>query len=442
MAKNKSIIYVCADCGGEHYNWEGRCRFCQAWNTLKEFNDEKIRQAETSGKVRETQTFNQVASDGISTKLVTGIKEFDRVLGDGIVQGSVILLGGDPGIGKSTLLLQVAHLLSNRNRTLYISGEESLAQLKIRAARIFALDSPLQILNETSIPNIVETIRQIKPQVVIIDSIQTMYHPDYPSTPGSIVQVRECSLRLQQLAKKENVSIILVGHITKEGTVAGPKTLEHLVDVVLYLEGEKYHNIRILRGVKNRFGDVSESGLFEMQNNGLIEISNPSKIFLSEMVQAPGSVIAATLEGRRPILVEIQALVKKTVFGYPKRTSAGFDLNRLQLLIAVLEKRAGVNLENSDVFLNIVGGLKIKEPAIDLAIITAIASAKNNQIISDHYVFWGEVGLVGEIRLTVSEKLRSDEAIRLGYAPWPKTKTINELLSKLSLINKNAILAH
>ncbi|KKQ87664.1 MAG: repair protein radA protein, partial [Berkelbacteria bacterium GW2011_GWA2_38_9] len=273
-----------------------------------------------------------------------------------------------------------------------------------------------------------------KPELVIIDSIQTMYHPDYPSTPGSIVQVRECSLRMQQLAKKENISIILVGHITKDGTVAGPKTLEHLVDVVLYLEGEKYHNIRILRAVKNRFGDISESGLFEMQNNGFIEISNPSKIFLSEKIQAPGSVIAVTLEGRRPILVEVQALVKKTVFGYPQRTSSGFDLNRLQLLIAVLEKRAGVDLANADVFLNIVGGLKIKEPAVDLAIITAITSAKNNLIIPDDYVFWGEVGLVGEIRQTISEKLREDETVRLGYTRWPKTKTIRELLSNLKLI--------
>lgn len=434
MAKSKSTIYVCSECGGEHYNWEGKCRFCNAWNTLKEFAPSSQAQSEVLGILQEPQTFDQVSSDGLSKKFITKMTEFDRVLGGGIVQGSVVLLGGDPGIGKSTLLLQISNILSSTHRTLYISGEESLSQLKIRASRIAALASPLQILNETSIPNIIETIHQKKPELVIIDSIQTMYHPDYPSTPGSIVQVRECSLRLQQLAKKENISIILVGHITKDGTVAGPKTLEHLVDVVLYLEGEKYHNIRILRAVKNRFGDISESGLFEMQNNGFIEISNPSKIFLSEKIQAPGSVIAVTLEGRRPILVEVQALVKKTVFGYPQRTSSGFDLNRLQLLIAVLEKRAGVDLANADVFLNIVGGLKIKEPAVDLAIIIAITSAKNNIVIPDDYVFWGEVGLVGEIRQTISEKLREDETVRLGYTRWPKTKTIKELLSNLKLI--------
>lgn len=440
MVKRESTIYVCSNCGEEFIQWEGKCRSCSSWNSLKEFKiDSSFTSSQKQGKVKDPLTLDQIGVDQSFARITTGINEFDRVSGGGIVSGSVILLGGDPGIGKSTLLLQIVDALSKNSLDLtsqaifYISGEESLHQLKIRATRIGAEHSPIRFLNETSLLNIQETILHFKPSTVIIDSIQTLYHPEFPSTPGSIVQVRECSLRLQQLAKAENITIILVGHINKDGMVAGPKTLEHLVDVVLYLEGEKYHNIRILRSVKNRFGDISESGLFEMGQQGMIEIKNPSEIFLSEKIEASGSVITALLEGRRPILIEIQALVKKTIFGYPQRTSSGMDINRLNLLLAVLEKRTGIDLSSFDVFINVVGGIKIKEPAADLAIILAIVSAKKEMQIDNKLVIWGEVGLAGEIRKVILEKERIRETERLGYTTPPSAKRIQDFFTSLGI---------
>lgn len=438
MPKTKSTTYICQSCGGEHFSWQGRCQFCGEWNTLKEFK-ESFGNSFASSNIGEIQTPSdlfeiQIMSD---IRIETSISEFDRVLGGGIINGSIILIGGDPGIGKSTLLLQAASNLADKyspEKIIYISGEESLSQIKNRATRLNLNNSHLNLLNETNLPNIIETLTYQKPKVVIIDSIQTIYEPSFPSTPGSLVQVRECALRLQQFSKKENIAIILVGHITKDGNVAGPKILEHLVDAVLYLEGERYHNIRILRGIKNRFGSISESGLFEMTEKGFIEILNPSQIFLSEKIHSSGSVVSATIEGRRPFLIEVQALVKKTIFGYPKRTSSGYDLNRLQLLLAVIEKKAGIDLNNYDIYINIVGGLKIKEPAIDLAIICAIVSTNKDITIDDKLVIWGEIGLSGEIRRVLLEKERINETTKLGYHYFEKTNTIYEFLKRLNLL--------
>jgi len=352
--------------------------------------------------------------------------EFNRVLGGGIVQGSLIILGGDPGIGKSTLLLQVASKIKNM---LYISGEESAEQIKLRFDRLGLSSKTLKILSEISLQNIIATIEKEKPEVVIVDSIQTVYSNDFPSTPGSIVQVRECALRLQQYAKTRHTTVILVGHVTKEGTVAGPRTLEHLVDVVLYLEGDRFQEHRILRSVKNRFGATDEIGIFEMTELGLKEVTNPSGLLLKEKVgDVAGSAVSATVEGSRSILVEIQALTTTTVFGYPQIRSSGFDLNRLQLLIAVLQKRAGLNLSNQDVFINIVGGINIKEPSVDLAVALAIASSFKGKPLSDKLCIFGEVGLSGEIRKVTFLEKRQNEAKRLGYSEFIKVKTLESAI--------------
>ncbi len=420
-----NIIYVCESCGNEFPVWSGKCSACGAWNSLKEFKPTAIKAGKRAQPAQVT-LFDKIKTTGLE-RTSTKFAEVDRVLGGGIVSGSVILIGGEPGIGKSTLLMQVA---SKINKVLYVSGEESPAQLKIRADRL-GIKSNNALLVETDVNIISATIEEMKPSLAVIDSIQTMFDETYPSTAGSLVQVRECALKLQQLAKRSGVPIVLVGHVTKEGTVAGPRTLEHLVDVVLYLEGERYHENRILRTVKNRFGATDEIGIFQMGETGLVEVKNPSQVFLKERLAVAGSVVTATIEGTRPLLVEIQALTTPTVFGYPRRTASGFDLNRLQLLIAVLIKRAGINLSGQDVYVNVVGGFKLREPACDLAVAAAIASAYKNKQIKDKYCIFGELGLSGEIRPVLASEKRAKEASRLGFAQTVKNKIINKVLEEI-----------
>lgn len=420
------IIFVCSNCGEEYLRWQGKCDNCGNWNTLKEFRNPKsdIRKSAIR-KISEPIDLAEVTIKNFG-RIKTKIGEFDRVLGGGIVPGSVILLGGDPGIGKSTLLLQVATKL---DQVLYVSGEESAQQLKMRFDRLKLNSKTLQVLSDINLAAIIDTTQSKKYKTIIVDSIQTLYSDDFPSTPGSIVQVRECALKLQQLAKTTGITVILIGHVTKEGSVAGPRILEHLVDVVLYLEGEHFHNNRILRGAKNRFGATDEIGIFEMNEGGLIEVTNPSKLFLEERLKnIPGTTVTATVEGTRSFLVEVQALTATTVFGYPQRRASGFDLNRLQLLIAVLQKRANLNISNQDVFINIVGGVKIKEPAVDLAVALAIASAFKGKAIDSKFCVFGELGLSGEIRKVTQNDKRVSEAKRLGFNKFVNSKTIEGLI--------------
>lgn len=427
--KKKNTIYVCSECGEEFSKWSGMCENCKNWNTLKEFKVDSFKtNSNKKAQVSEISNLGKIKKTNFS-RLKSNIYEFDRVLGGGIVPGSVILLGGDPGIGKSTLTAQV---ISNIKDALYISGEESLEQIKLRVDRLNIKNKDLSVVCETDIDSIIKTITKNNSSLVIIDSIQTMYSESFPSTPGSMVQVRECGLRLQNIAKKLKIPIIMIGHVTKSGNVAGPKILEHLVDVVLYLEGERYHNNRILRAQKNRFGSIDEIGVFEMEERGMVEVKNPSKLFLEEKNKdISGSVVAVTVEGNRPILVEVQALVSKTNFGYPKRTTSGFDLNRLNLIIAILSQRGRVNLGNYDVYINIVGGLKVKDPGIDLAIAIAIVSAYVKKSVANNYAFFGELGLSGEIRKVKFDKKRTNEAKRLGFKKINHDKYLGILISKL-----------
>lgn len=433
MRKKDKAIFVCNSCGNETLRWQGKCPYCNEWNTLKEvkIQSAKGKNKRASGEAAKAVKLNTI-ENGNFKRISAGIREVDRVLGNGIVPGSIILLSGDPGIGKSTLLLQLSANFSNSLDVLYVSGEESAGQVKMRTDRLGLKTNKMHFLAETDVDNIITEIANTKAQICIIDSIQTMFDSNYPSTPGSIVQVRECALKFQQLAKSSNIPIILVGHVTKDGEIAGPKTLEHLVDVVLYLEGERYHNTRILRGVKNRFGATDEIGIFEMAEQGLKEIDNPSEIFLKERLETvPGSVVTATIEGTRPFLVEIQALTNRTNFGYPRRACSGLDFNRLQLLIAVLQKRAGLNLSDQDIYINVVGGFKIKEPAVDLAVCLAIASAYGNKKIESNFSVFGEVGLSGEIRTVAQEAKRENESKRLGFNKVIKSKTLKGALTEV-----------
>jgi DNA repair protein RadA/Sms len=435
MAKNE-IMFVCSSCGEEYIKWQGKCDVCSEWGTLKEF---KIGKESNRNNYREKSQVSEVVTlENVKItdfkRVSTKIGEFDRVLGGyakndsagGIVPGSVILLGGDPGIGKSTLLLQVA---SNLEDVLYVTGEESVEQIKMRFDRLGLVSPSLKLLAETDLNAIQTVINKEKPKLVVIDSIQTIYSADFPSTPGSIVQVRECAMRLQHFAKSSHTSVILVGHVTKDGTVAGPRILEHLVDVVLYLEGEDFQNTRIIRGVKNRFGATDEIGIFEMDEYGLHGIDNPSKMFLQErLMNVPGSVVTATIEGTRALLVEVQALTTGSNFGFPQRRCTGFDLNRLQLIIAVLQKRAGLDLANQDVFINIAGGFKIKETAIDLAVAVAIASSLKNVPVRDGMCIFGEIGLSGEIRSVPFDKKRLNESERMGFVKKISGKDIKDVV--------------
>lgn len=439
MAKKQvqKTVFVCGTCGEEYVQWQGKCANCGEWNTLKEF---KLASAPAFLGKGNGELVQPVALKSVNTdqwpRLSAGFSEVDRVLGGGIVPGSVILLGGDPGIGKSTLLLQVADGLAANHKVLYVSGEESMEQIKLRALRLKVDSDQIQLFASTELGQILQAILDLKPDLVVIDSIQTMYDGNLPSTPGSIVQVRETAIQLQRLAKQTKVPIVLVGHITKDGTVAGPRTLEHLVDVVLYLEGEPEQDLRVLRAVKNRFGDATETGLFRMLETGLEEVKNSAAFLLQERVAAPGSALSVILEGSRPVLIEVQALTVPTVFGYPRRTASGFDLNRLNLLLAVLQRRAGIDLSNQDVFINVVGGLKIKDPGLDAAICLSLVSAKKNQPLDAKLVVCGEVGLLGEVRTVFKQERRSKAVEALGYRMAPPEKELSKLIHRISKPNQ------
>ncbi|MCD5405164.1 MAG: DNA repair protein RadA [Desulfotomaculum sp.] len=407
-------VFVCQECGNKSPKWLGKCPVCNSWNTFTE------EQMFTKHTVLDNSALNQpvLISDlafSEQRRHVTGISEFDRVLGGGAVPGSLVLIGGDPGIGKSTLLLQVAASLSKQNKVIYISGEESLAQIGIRSKRLHIDATNLYIVCETDIEAILSHLKNISPKAVIIDSIQTMTCRDINSVPGSIVQIRETTIRLMHYAKKYGTCIFIIGHVTKEGTLAGPKILEHMVDTVLYFEGERHQSFRILRTVKNRFGSTNEVGIFEMCDSGLKEVLNPSSVFIEQnKFDVPGSVIVASIEGTRPILVEIQALVTPTSFGMPRRMTAGVDQNRVALIMAVLEKRVGLNIASFDAYVNVVGGVKLLEPAVDLAIATALASSFKDKPVLDNMVVIGEIGLTGEIRQVSAIQRRLKEACKMG----------------------------
>jgi len=421
MAKSNSK-FICNNCGAEFLRWQGKCSSCNEWESLQEVKvapNQKLRSVGTKGgSAVQIQSLDKVDSKNFE-RIKTNITEFDRVLGGGVVLGSLVLLGGDPGIGKSTLLLQsLVGISQNKNvsKILYVSGEESAQQIKLRAERLKIKNEKIFLLAENDLETILATIEMEKPNLVIIDSIQTVYSPEIASASGSIVQVKNATENLMRAAKTTNVPVFIIGHVTKEGGIAGPKTLEHLVDVVLYLEGDRYQSFRILRGIKNRFGKTSEVGIFEMEEEGMVEVKNPSKVFLEERLEgASGVAVSSIIEGNRPFLVEIQALCAKSYFGYPKRTASGIDLNRLNLLIAIIEKRAGLDMGQYDVYLNVVGGIRIRENSVDLAAAVAIISAaKNKPIASDTAVF-GELGLSGEVRSIPNIERRIEEAVRLGF---------------------------
>ncbi|EOS43792.1 DNA repair protein RadA [Lachnospiraceae bacterium MD335] len=423
MAKKITTVFFCQECGHESSKWMGQCPACKKWNT---FVEEKVSVtgsgmggASKTAAVREAPKPVELSAISLNDggRMMTGIAELDRVLGGGIMQGSLILVGGDPGIGKSTLLLQVCRQLSLAGRkVLYISGEESLKQIKLRAMRIGEFQDNMLLLCETNLGLVEEAIRRVNPKAVIIDSIQTMYQEEVSSAAGSVSQVREATNVFLRLAKQLGISIFIVGHVTKEGTVAGPRVLEHMVDTVLYFEGDRYASYRILRGVKNRFGSTNEIGVFEMRKEGLAEVINPSEYMLSGKPKgASGSVVVCSVEGTRPILVEIQALVCRTNFGIPRRQTTGTDFNRVNLLMAVLEKRLGLQIGDCDAYVNIAGGMKINEPATDLGIVMAIVSSFRNRAVDEKTLVFGEVGLSGEVRAVTMAQQRVLEAKKLGY---------------------------
>ena len=422
MAKDKTM-YVCGSCGYETPRWMGKCPGCGSWNTLEEQAPAASAAAvpAKANKQRPGTGAKALRLDEIpeetSARASTGIGELDRVLGGGVVEGSLMLVGGDPGIGKSTLLLQASENLAAAGaRVLYISGEESARQIKMRARRLGVKSDNLLILSENAMDAAEKRWEELQPDYMIIDSIQTMYRPDMASAPGSVSQVRECASLLMRMAKTTGCAVFLVGHVTKEGAIAGPRILEHMVDVVLYFEGDRQHEYRILRAVKNRFGSVNELGLFEMREKGMTEVVNPSEALLSERAKnVPGSCVIPAIEGSRPMLVDVQALALQTAYGTPRRTTNGFDSGRLALLLAVLEKRAGVSLFNQDVYINVAGGLSLSEPAADLALCAAVASSVRDCCIPGDWAVMGEVGLAGEIRAITQAERRLAECARLGF---------------------------
>lgn len=415
----KGTIFFCQNCGYESSKWMGQCPGCKEWNTFVEEKAPKKSAGGRSslGKERAVPVTLKEIELKEEERISTGIGELDRVLGGGIVAGSLMLVGGDPGIGKSTLLLQVCKNLANDNHdVMYISGEESLKQIKLRAQRIGEFKDTLTLFCETNLADIEEVVKAKKPEVVIIDSIQTMYNENVSAAPGSVSQVRESTGTLMMLAKTLGIAIFIVGHVTKEGVVAGPRVLEHMVDTVLYFEGDRHASYRILRGVKNRFGSTNEIGVFEMRGNGLREVTNPSEFMLTgKPVGASGSVVTCSLEGTRPILVEIQALVSDTSFQIPRRTTVGIDFNRVNLLMAVLEKRAGMQLGGCDAYVNLTGGMRLSEPSIDLAVVAAVISSYRNIVIDEHTIIFGEVGLTGEVRGVAQAEQRIKEAEKMGF---------------------------
>ena len=416
MAKAKTI-FVCSECGNESPKWLGKCPACNSWNTFYEQKIEKYTETnKIEKKINNTPKPLNTYVGQEANRTSTGFLELDRVLGGGLVKGSLILLGGEPGIGKSTLILQLCEKVKGEGKVLYVSGEESAEQIKLRADRLEVKNDDLLFLGETDIDVVRDSIGEIKPKLVIIDSIQTMYSDEISAAAGSVSQVREITSQIMRICKSQQITTVIIGHVTKDGNIAGPRVLEHMVDTVLYLEGERYNTYRILRAVKNRFGSTNEIGMFEMRQEGMCEVTNPSDILITERDDNPsGSCIVASIEGTRPILVEMQALTSATVFGMPKRTANGFDYNRMAVLIAVLEKRAGLSISNHDVYLNIAGGMKLSEPAIDLGIITTVASAYKNIPIPQTTVVMGEVGLTGEVRRINLIEKRLKEAEKLGF---------------------------
>ena len=444
MAKKKKV-YFCQNCGHEENAWLGQCPVCKEWDTLVEEQVVSTKDVTISRQAREAEIHSlDEVEIGEDTRIYTGLEELDRVLGGGIVPGSLILVGGDPGIGKSTLLLQVCRNLSEEKEVLYVSGEESLTQIKLRANRMGKFSSNLKLLCETSLDIIKNVIEKKRPEIVIIDSIQTMYNEEVGTAPGSVSQVRESTNILMQLAKGLGISVFIVGHVTKEGTVAGPRVLEHMVDTVLYFEGDRHASYRILRGVKNRFGSTNEIGVFEMCREGLAEVENPSEYMLSGKPEnASGSVVACTMEGTRPILIEIQALVCKSNFAVPRRTANGTDYNRVNLLMAVLEKRMGFALNEYDAYVNIAGGIRMNEPAADLGIVMAIVSSYRNRVIDEKMIVFGEVGLSGEVRAVNMPEQRVAEAKKLGFKtcvlPEVSLKNLKEDFSEIKMIGVKTI---
>lgn len=415
--KSKSVFY-CTACGNETPRWQGRCPACGEWNTIVEQEQptfKRIKSTAARGESRKPRTLQEVDCNN-EIRFATGLGELDRVLGGGGVKGSLVLVGGAPGIGKSTLLLQICSELGKTQRVLYVSGEESETQIKLRANRLGVTTENLFLLSETDLSAIMEATEQLKPDILIVDSIQTLYSRENTSSPGSISQVKDCTMALMQLAKAGGVTVFVVGHVNKEGSIAGPKVLEHMVDCVLYFEGESEHNYRILRAAKNRFGSTNEIGVFEMADSGLREVPNPSEMLLSgRPTHAPGTCVACVMEGTRPVLAEVQALAARTSVNVPRRTTDGFDYNRAVLLMAVLEKRGGLNLSSSDIYINVIGGLHLDEPAADLPVILAAASSYRDKIFDSSTAAIGEVGLTGEIRAVSNLSQRLSEVHRLGF---------------------------
>lgn len=426
MARPKTT-YICLNCQQQFTTWSGRCSNCNEWNTIVE--QEQTTSEIAAGAIAANLTPLKELSVEAKKRIKTNAPDFDRVLGGndpGIVVGSVILLAGNPGIGKSTLLLQVASSISN---SLYFSAEESLEQIRLRSARLGLKNSPLPISAERRLPNIIQAIRERKPAFVVIDSIQTVYDENLPGTPGSLVQVRENCWRLQQFAKNEGVALLLVGHVTKEGVIAGPKVLEHLVDVVLYLEGERQTGLRVLRAEKNRFGATDEVGIWQLESTGFVPVDDPSRLFESILTEnVPGRALAATIEGSRAFIVEVQALAAKTSFGYPKRSAQGIDLGRLTLLAAVIENRLKVPASQFDLYVNVVGGLSVKDPGVDLAVTAAVLSSVTGKLLPNKLVLSGEVGLLGEVRPPTHTAIRRKEVERLSYTYSGPIKTVSGLL--------------
>ncbi len=446
MAGKFKSVYICSECGYESPKWSGKCPQCNNWNTM---NEEVVNTSSASAKAeRSLKSVKAVKVNEISYenehRIKTNIPEFDRVIGGGIVKGSVSLISGDPGIGKSTILLQICKNVNNSTNVLYVSGEESAVQLKLRANRLMVTDDNLKIMTETDAESICEYIKTEKPDLVMIDSIQTMRIEELSSSAGSIVQVRESSNLFLSVAKAFDIPVIIVGHVNKGGDIAGPKVLEHIVDTVLYFEGERNQSYRILRAVKNRFGSTNEIGVFEMTQSGLSEVPNPSAMLLSgRMSGVSGSAITCVIEGTRPILAEVQSLVTATGFGNPRRMSTGFDYNRLNLILAVLEKREGLFFSNLDAYLNIVGGLKLEEPAVDLAVAMSLVSGLRDKPIDDDMVIFGEIGLSGEIRSISRITERVSEAARLGFkqcvVPKSNIKVLNKLKEDITIIGVSSL---
>ena len=422
--KAPKTVFVCTECGAQTPKWLGKCPHCGRWNTLVE--EEIVPEAESPRTARRT-SMNGIGGEGKATRFSdltvsaymrsdTGLGELDRVLGGGLVTGSVVLLSGEPGIGKSTLLMQISDALGQSRKVLYVSGEESGGQLKLRAQRLGVLGERLYILTETNLEQILSEANEIKPDVMILDSIQTIYSDKINSAPGSITQIRECTLTFINKAKSEGISMLLVGHVNKEGGIAGPKVLEHMVDAVLYFEGERQQAYRIIRAVKNRYGSTNEIGVFEMTDRGLLEVANPSEMLLSGRPKnVSGNCALCTVEGTRPLIAEVQALVTPTVFPSPRRTGNGIEYNRMYLILAVLEKRLGLKFYQNDVYLNVIGGLSVDEPAADLAIATSLISSLTDRIVPDDLIVIGELGLAGECRAVANLEMRVHEAARLGF---------------------------